>query len=246
MVSRSVAGTAAGALLWASALAQPSRASAAERSFLDAPPPAPPPEPPEPAREAEEFARRAWEVFPQIGLAAPFCRGGTAGLGQCGNTESGAAFGGGALYRLSPHVGLGLEASAAGFRFEVPGAPLATSAVTWVGLVARGYFLDHGMFDPYVEAGVGRGSGSAAITGGPSAFRLETSGPSAMAGVGLDFWMTTFFRTGPALSYRWTWLTDVRACVDDACQRIAASEAGAVGSDVRFSLHATLAFGGEM
>jgi hypothetical protein len=76
--------------------------------------------------------------------------------------------------------------------------------------------------------------------------RSESAGPSAMAGVGIDFWVAPYLKLGPALSYRWAWLTDVRTCSSSACSTVSVADRGAVGSYLSLSFVATLALGHEM
>jgi hypothetical protein len=214
--------------------------------MLDAPPPAPAPLPPAPASEGEEYPRHAWEGFPELGLGAPFCRGDSFGLGRCADSGSGTALGGGALYRLSPYVGLGLNATFAGFGHGVDGAGSSYSRASWVGFLVRGYFLDRGAVDPYVETGLGRGSASSGYGEGESAVSVEASGPSVLAGAGVDFWVGPNLRMGPALAYRWTLLTDARVCAGSSCETTSISGPGAVGSFLSLSFVATIAVGREM
>jgi hypothetical protein len=218
---------------------------AAHFAYLEAPPPPPAPAAPAPAREGDEYARKSWEAFPEASFGAPFCRGDSLGAGHCGNTGNGAAFGGGALYRLSPYVALGASVSFASFQLDTP-APAAYSRASFVGLLVRGYFADRGAVDPYLEAGIGRGAVAAGYSDGAVDVRSESSGPSSMAGAGIDFWLTPYLKLGPALSYRWTWLTDVRTCAGPTCETAKVGERGAVGSYVTLGLHATIALGHEM
>jgi hypothetical protein len=214
--------------------------------YLDGPPPEPLSPPPAPARDADEFPRRSWELFPEAGLTAPFCRGDALGAARCGDAAAGTALGGGALYRVSPYVALGLEASFVSFRVGAAGFPAASSRTNWVGLLVRGYFVDRGAVDPYVETGLGRGASVAGYFNGIADVRSDASGPSAMAGAGVDFWVTPYVRFGPAFSYRWTWLTDVRTCAASTCETARVADSGAVGSYATLSVLATFAFGHEM
>jgi len=232
-----------------SILASAPFAAAEERgsfSFLEGQPPAPPPFPPAPARESDEFPRRAWEGFPEVGLSTPFCRGDSLGVSHCGDSGPGTALGGGALYSVSPYIGLGIEASFSRFELAIEGAREAYSRASWVGLLVRGYFLDRGAVEPYVETGVGRGSSSAGYSDGVSAFSVDASGPSALAGAGVDFWVAPYLRLGPAFTYRWTFLTDVRSCAGSSCETGSVADRGAVGSFASLSFVATLALGREM
>ena len=120
------------------ALATPAAADEAGRfAFLDAPPPAPASMPPAPARESDEYPRRAWEGFPEVGFSAPFCRGDSFGVSHCGDSGSGTALGGGALYRLSPYVGLGFDATFSSFALAVDGALATYSRASWWASGAR-------------------------------------------------------------------------------------------------------------
>ena len=70
--------------------------------------------------------------------------------------------------------------------------------------------------------------------------------PSAMAGAGVDFWVLSYLRVGPAISYRWTWLTQVQGCDGAQCQTVDVADGGGVGSYVSLSFVATVALGREM
>src|SRR2546423_10130726 len=100
-------------------------------AFLDAPPPAPVLRAPAPEREGDEYARKSWEAFPEVGFGAPFCRGTSLGAGHCGDTGNGPVLGGGALYRLSPYVGLGAVASFASFQVDSPATAGAFSSASF-------------------------------------------------------------------------------------------------------------------
>jgi hypothetical protein len=226
---------------WGSAALADGRAS-----FLDSPPPLPAPRAPEPAREGDEYARKSWEAFPEAGFGAPFCRGASFGSGLCGDTGNGTVLGGGALYRVSPYVGLGAVASFASFHLDAPPATSSFSRASFIGFVVRGYFSERGALDPYVETGLGRGAAEMGATDGGVDVRSESAGPAAMAGAGIDFWVAPFLKLGPAFSYRWTWLTDVRTCAGGACSTASVADRGAVGSYASLTFVATLALGHEM
>jgi hypothetical protein len=224
------------------ALAPAARAESPRFAFLDAPPPEPAPLAPAPAREADEFARKSWEVFPVAGFAAPFCRGPSLGAGRCGDNGRGTVLGGGALYRLSPYVALGAALSFADFQVDAAPGVAAYSRSSFMGLLVRGYFSDRGAVDPYVETALGRGT----ATSGTTEVRSESAGLSTTVGAGIDFWVLPVLKLGPALSYRWTWLTDVRTCAGALCETSSVADRGAVGSFVSLSLVATIALGHEM
>jgi len=123
-------------------------------AYLDVPPPSLTELPPEPTREGDEYPRRAWEGFPSGGGGVPFCRGSAFGVGHCGDATTGATVGAGLLYRVSPYVAIGIDASFARFTSRSTTTGTAPySHASWIGLLVRGYFLDRGMLDPYVETG---------------------------------------------------------------------------------------------
>jgi hypothetical protein len=67
-----------------------------------------------------------------------------------------------------------------------------------------------------------------------------------MAGAGVDFWLAPYLRLGPALNYRFTWISHVRGCYASTCTAVGVDERGAVGSYATFSVRATVALGREM
>jgi hypothetical protein len=169
------------------------------------------------------------------------------GVGHCGDATAGATAGGGLLYRVSPYIAIGIDASFAQFstRSAAPGAAPYSHA-SWIGLLVRGYFLDRGMLDPYVETGFGQGAAAAGYVDAGTEVRTESAAPSVMTGAGIDFWLAPYLRVGPALSYRIAWLTDVRGCYGVTCTSYAVQDRGAVASYATLSLRATIALGREM
>ena len=220
--------------------------SAPRFAFLDSPPPRLAELPPEPSREPDEYPRRAWEVFPSGGMGTPFCRGTAFGLGRCGDASSGATLGLGALYRITPHVAFGLDASFAHFGSGATSVTAHESLATWVGLLVRGYFLDRGALDPYVETGFGQATSVSTYRDGDVDVRTESAAPSVETGAGIDFWVAPFLRFGPAVSYRFAWISRVNGCASGICTSYGVDERGAVGSYATFSVRATVGFGREM
>ena len=216
-------------------------------AFLDVPPPPLSDLPPEPTREADEYPRRAWEAFPSGGVSTPFCRGSAYGLAHCGEATSGATLGMGALYRVSPYVAVGVDASFARFALRGAGAGAAPhSHASFLGLLVRGYFFDRGMLDPYVETGFGQGAAVASHVEGATEVRTESAAPAVLAGAGIDFWLAPYLRVGPALGYRFSWISNVQGCWASACTPVAVDERGTVGSYATVSVRATIALGREM
>jgi hypothetical protein len=246
--------------------AEPGASAGAPRfAFLDAPGPPLPDLPPQPTREADEYPRRVWEAFPSGGVSTPFCRGSAYGAGHCADATTGATLGIGGLYRVSPYIAVGFDASLV--RFTLHGAGDAPrSHASFVGLLVRGYFFDRGVFDPYVETGFGQGAavarhveratenggldGASIGAGGAAAgdieVRTEFAAPAVMAGAGIDFWLAPYLRMGPALSYRFSWISTVQGCWGTTCTSVGVDERGAVGSYATVSVRATIALGREM
>ncbi|HMI87232.1 MAG TPA: hypothetical protein VK550_24240 [Polyangiaceae bacterium] len=216
-------------------------------AYLDVPPPSLTELPPEPTREGDEYPRRAWEGFPSGGGGVPFCRGSAFGVGHCGDATTGATVGAGLLYRVSPYVAIGIDASFARFTSRSTTTGTAPySHASWIGLLVRGYFLDRGMLDPYVETGFGQAAATSGYVDGTTDVRTESAAPSIMAGAGIDFWLGPYLRLGPALTYRIAWISDVRGCYAGTCTTYGVDERGTVGSYATFSLRATVALGREM
>jgi hypothetical protein len=219
------------------------------RAFPDLPPePLDAPSPP--AREPEEYARHAWELSPELGLATPFCRGGTTG-DACQALGLGFAGGGQGLFRLAPHVALGAAVHFTSLRADTRSLPEGTSdaSVTtgWIGVIARGYFLDRGALDPYLQAGFGRGTVEQRYASGEQSISLSGAAPATMAGAGLDGWISPSFKIGALLAYHWTFLGDLRTCDrGPLCETVQVTDVGAATSALSLALTATLAFGHEM
>jgi hypothetical protein len=219
-------------------------------AFLDALPPAPLPPPEAPAPEAEEFARRPWEAFPAVGVSSPFCRGDSFGLGRCADTASGLSMGLGFAYRVTPYVALGVEGGASRFHFDPAlrdgPASGASSRSNWLGAVVRGYFLERGRLDPYVQAGFGRGAVNTTYVAQGVDVEVSGAGAATMVGAGLDVWVLPYFKVGPALVYRWAFFHELRVCQAGGCAGTTVGDGGAVGSDVGLRLVGTFALGREM
>jgi hypothetical protein len=227
-----------------------SRAAAAEReTFLSSLPPAPRPRGPAPAAEEDEHARRPWEFLPALGAGTPICYGSSGPL--CSAQAAGFSIGLSTFFRLTPYVALGLSYQR--LSGSIDSAALApgvsgTASSDFFGLIARGYFLDRGAFDPYVQAGFGRGSFGLDMTaGGAPAGGLRAAAPATEISAGADFWIGSFMKIGPQIGYFWTFLGDVRACgADGDCGYVGAGSLGIPGTELVLGLSLTIAAGSEM
>jgi len=234
-------------LLALAALAAAPRARAERQTqrpvfLFDLPPEPPVPSPP-PGRDQQERPRRAGELVARLGFALPVCHGDASGLSRCDSTETGEGLGLGALWRVAPHVALGLEGSVARFGID---AASGWARSSWVGAVVRGYFLDRGWLDPYVQTGLGRGSIDTAYDDGAAEVRLSAAGLGTMVGAGLDFWISGHVKAGPAVFYHWTFFGDGRACAGGVCSAASVATTGAVASSISLSLVLSAAIGPEM
>jgi hypothetical protein len=208
-------------------------------------PPAPPEPSPAPEREPDEHARRSWEIAPRLGLVMPLCRGDQTGLARCESTGSGDGLGLHALWRVAPYVALGVQGDFARFTIDADTAEGSARSI-WVGAAVRGYFLERGFLDPYAETGFGRGSVDTIYDVGGTLVSVHGSGAATMVGAGLDFWISSRVKVGPAIAYYWTFLGDVRVCSGAVCSTSNVGSTGAVASHANFSVALSLALGPEM
>lgn len=222
--------------------------SAPAASFLDALPPAPPPLPPAPDRETAERARRNWEVVPTVGWTMPSCRPASSGGSVCQGTGAGMNAGIGGVYRITPYVGLGAEVSAAEFRFDAvaAGASSGASRAGSIGPIFRGYFLERGGVDPWVQVGFGIGLVQSRFDGLAADVDARATGASVSGGAGVDFWISDSVKLGPALSQHLVFPSEVRVCQKGDCASYTVREAGGVTRWLRLGVVATFAFGEEM
>lgn len=217
-------------------------------AFLDALPPAPPSLPPAPDREPAEHARRNWEVVPTIGWTVPSCRSAAHVAAACGGTGSGLNAGVGGVYRITPYVGFGAEVVVAEFGFDATavGASSGASRAGSVGPIFRGYFLERGRIDPWVQVGFGIGLVQASFQGSGDEIDSRATGAAVSGGAGVDVWITPSVKLGPALNQHLVFPSEVRVCQRGACASYTVSEAGGVTRWLRVGLVASFAFGQEM
>jgi hypothetical protein len=221
---------------------------AAREAFLSDLPPAPHPRGPAPLAEEDEHARRPWELEPTIGAGTPICYGASGPL--CGAEGGGLSFGASGLFRLTPYVALGVVYQRLGGGVDPAAFAPGVSATAWsdfFGAVARGYFLERGAFDPYVQAGFGRGSYHLDWAADGARFgAMSGAAPATEVTAGADFWIGSFAKVGASLSYFWTFLGDVRTCDPNGCSFVAADSLGAPGTELVLGVSVTFAMGREM
>jgi hypothetical protein len=150
-----------------------------------------------------------------------------------------------ALWRLAPYVAVGVEADVS--RFGINGdVGAGWTQSSWLGAAVRGYFLDRGFLDPYVEAGIGRGSIDTGYDTSVLAVRVGGSGLATMVGAGLDFWISSHVKAGPQIAYVWTFLGDVHACAGPVCSATSVGSTGAASSSASIGVTIAATLGREM
>lgn len=217
-------------------------------SFIDALPPAPPPLPPAPEREPSEFARKSWELLPHVGLTTPSCQAAPYGGSACADVGSGLMIGAGGVYRITPYVALGAELAVAEFRYDAAaaGASRGASRAGQFGPIFRGYFLENGRVDPWVQVGFGMGFvGMNHISGGAE-WNARATGAAASGAAGVDFWLTPYLKLGPSIGQQFVFPSEVRVCENGGCASYAVGEAGGITRWMRLGVNVTVALGRSM
>lgn len=217
-------------------------------AFLDAPPPAPPSLPPAPDREASEQPRKSWEILPHVGWTAPSCRTAPYGGSACSDIGAGVNVGIGGVYRITPYVGLGGELMLARFAYDAMalGASAGTSQAGLFGPIVRGYFLERGSVDPWVQVGFGMGFVGTSYSGAAHEWNAKASGAALSGAAGVDFWLTRYLKIGPSIGQQLVFPSEVRVCEGASCSSYSVSEAGGVTRWLRLGLNLTVALGQEM
>jgi len=218
------------------------------------PPPGAPPLTPPPPLEVEEaeYARRSFELIPQLALVTPFCRAGKASSDTCAGVTSGGAAGLVALWRVAPHFAWGGTLDVTAFQYRPPerlARNRGAAGSVYLGLVARGYFLEEGPLDPYVEASVGGAAAGTAFDEQDGSRYEETgAGPGFQLGFGADFYLGNHLRLGPGLSFTQFTVDKIRRCSsggDGECVDVPKNEHGYLDSYASLVLRFTIMLGDE-
>jgi opacity protein-like surface antigen len=153
-------------------------------------------------------------------LGLPNCVMGSAYNQRCEGVAPGPGLGATALYRPSPYFGFGGTLSSLSFGFR-PSAGSGLSAGSadgyfW-GLLTRLYFFDHGLFEPYLELGVGRAGVATRAFEADAEYREDSAGLAFRVGGGVEFYAGRHLRLGAA--YDWTRFNvrQVRRCGQARC-----------------------------
>jgi hypothetical protein len=161
--------------------------------------------PPPPELAPLEYARRPFEVTPELLLGFPNCSEGTVSNARCDGLGAGAGLGLTALWRASPYVAFGGTVNALGFEFHPPASSQlrdSSAGGLFYGLLGRVYFADHGAVEPYLELGIGGGADRTSARATNDVKYADTaSGGALRVGGGVEFYLGHHLRLGPALDW---------------------------------------------
>jgi hypothetical protein len=164
----------------------------------------PPPWQPPPEAELPPYTRRPGEVYLGFGL----------GNAMCDSDEpdslcpvSGALVGSlGGGWRFHPHVSVGLEVAAWGYRVrdewrgQLTGEPTETNLTSsYFALYGRWYWLDRHIADPYLVAGIGGGVFRGEASNAARRYKFTATGVVLPLGIGVEWQVVDIFRVGPQL-----------------------------------------------
>jgi hypothetical protein len=205
--------------------AEPSTAPPYEAWHSDAPH-APPPviaqgAPPPPELPPAEYARRPFELTPELLLGLPSCADGSVDDSRCSGLSAGLGFGATLLWRVSPYFAFGGTLAELGFGFRPAastGLRSASASGAFYGLLGRVYFMDHGLVEPYLELGLGGGSVRTHATEDDAVSYDETAIGSALrVGGAVELYLSRHVRLGPAFDWSRLDVAHVRRCNGDQC-----------------------------
>lgn len=185
--------------------------------------PAPPPELP-----AAELTRRPLELSLELLLGFASCADGSADDRRCNGLSAGLGAGGSVLWRVSPYFAFGGTASALSFGFHPPlssGLHHASAHGSFLGVLGRVYFLDHGPVEPYLELGLGGGSvTTSARELNDVQYDESAVGGALRVGGAIEFYLSGHVRIGPAFAWTRFDVAHVNRCAGPECIRL--DEAG--------------------
>ena len=175
-----------------------------------------------PLADAPAPPRRQFELGSELGIGVPHCES-SDGLG-CPSLSAGGEVAVSLLYRPSGYFAFG----AAGRRFAFglggsTGPEEARGSALFLGLTARVYLFDSGLFDPYLELELGGGQLGLDVSGGPRAHESVSFAPGARSAAGVDFALNGWLRAGTFLAFTRFFPTSVAHCEALTCSTRSAS-----------------------
>ena len=176
--------------------------------------------PPAPELPPLEYARRPFELTAELLLGLPNCALGSSYNQRCDDIAAGPGFGGTALWRPSPYFALGGTVSALSFGFRPKqGSGLSQGSADghfW-GLLTRLYFLDHGLFEPYLELGMGSAGVATQAQEIAGEYQETSAGLAFRVGGALEFYLGRHVRLGPAFDWTRFNVRQMRRCGPTGC-----------------------------
>jgi hypothetical protein len=176
--------------------------------------------PPPPELPAEEFARRPFEVTPELAIGLPSCADGDTDNQTCASISGGLGGGLALLWRPTPYFAVGGTFNASSFGFH-PGAgsglSQASAAGHFAGVLGRVYFFERGVVEPYLELGLGAGGVGTRARESGAEYDESASGLGLRTGGGLEFYLGRHVRLGPAFDWTTFNVKHVRRCDRSTC-----------------------------
>lgn len=170
--------------------------------------PAPPPQgPAQPAEPEVATPRPTGELWLGLGIGGAACDDEKPDNDCPVSGATTFALGGG--WRFSPHWSIGAELAVWSYsvrgswkgQLEDPATDVSVSS-DYIALMARWYWLSHGVFDGYLTAGLGGGTLSAHAENGGGKYDGKATGLVYPLGIGAEFFVSNHFRIGgQALAY---------------------------------------------
>jgi hypothetical protein len=191
------------------------------RAWQSPKPHAPPPPivqdlPPAPELLPPEYARRPFELTPELLFSPASCADGTLTDTRCAGLTAGPGWGGTLLWRASPYFAMGGAMASVGFAFHPsPNTGLwhTSASGLFLGLLGRVYFADHGPVEPYLELGFGGGSVTTSAREASDVQYAETAAGSAVrVGGAVEFFLSRRVRLGPAFDWTRFDASELRRC----------------------------------
>ena len=175
---------------------------------------------PAPELPAPEYARRPFEVAPELVLGFPSCADGSTYNQRCDGISAGPGLGLAALWRPSAYFAFGGAWAASGFTFHpatASGLNDATASGHFYGVLGRVYFFERGWLEPYLELGLGTGGLSTRASEAGVRFEESSSGPAVRAGGAIELYLGRHVRVGPAFTFTRFNVTRVERCGGSRC-----------------------------
>lgn len=155
--------------------------------------------------EAAPDVRPSGEGFLGLGFGNAVCDKNKP-ADDCVVGKAGGAVTVGGMYRFHPHFAVGGELAFNAFhandhwRGQLPDPSTDVGFSSWyLAPTFRWYWFDHGVADPYLQAGLGIAAFNAKAENATDSYRWKVSGWTLPLAIGADFYLSDHFRLGPQL-----------------------------------------------